>query len=989
MKWRVKFLISLAIVPLLLLTLITSSFLIKPSKADSPGFTQKVVAVVYDNSGSMSTDNRSEYAKYAMQGFMSVLDSKDSLMIFPLNTVQSVSVDLTAEDRNKVVSETIEGRAFRPMGTTPATAIGRAVSWLSQQGLRQDEVVEGKEFWLVILSDGEFDGSKTTSQIIRENISGYVGLQTVYFGMCVSSGMRIDDLIEENSAVSAYYTSSASEIIQAMQDITNRTTGRYTMTTGIQQNGAEVEIDLSTCGFSVVSVAVLAQGSSSNVKLNRVECSTSTIEILRPCSISISSTNVNMSGYSAMLSPSSANGHLNGDKIKLVFDSTPQNVTILLEPAIKLDSSLQYFVDNEWKDVSEEIINTQLKKGTELRVRYRLLDRMTNKDLTGILTDVTASVSYRGTINSADKSFELGTGKNEVALSVKVNISGSSYTLYNAWICDIDENPTFFRIEASTTKGYNGNANKVKVDYTIYYDDIKLSKSDLEGSNPKFKWEVQSITNSIGENIQPDSQTVNSDGTVSVIYSTKPGEFGAYSIKFKVVCNENKRSRTNTQEVKYYPTALELELGSVKEISLSSNQLKSNVEAFEFTLSAGGYPLSFDSGVVEYTLMVDGTNVTQSTVVDKNKLSFIPDDVSLTGQSKNIGDKKVKLQVWSIDDPSVKVDSSADLKIFKPTYVIEMIPDTQEVDIYDLTNCDAKVYFRVGIDGGWLTEDQLREGLQDRSIRLDSHPFGWILLLPIDVTTEVTTINGDAVICASVGTGWGKTLSSLFASFVFTGEKTVTLIYGDAVRDGTFNLLDVSIVSRIWRWVVIILTVYFILHVLLWILGFAVAKSLPKGVMIKFVLNQALPTQTISYSTKPINMDGKEKARWHLKRFIPFKEFMNQESVSFYGCVKLIVSKERERRMTMIKAMNEIVVLADDEDKTYLDYIEYKRKWRNYQKGTRRPSLDVSTKKLNYLLEDREKEYKAGRSVGVNETLYATKDEKGRISMIIFFVQTK
>ena len=272
MKRRVKFIFSLILVPLMFLSLIASSVLLMETMADSPGYNEKIVAVVYDNSGSMSIDDRDDYAKYAMQGLMSVLDVKDTLVIFPLNTSYgtSVKVDLAAEDRNSVVETIISNGAFKSSGSTPPAAIGLAVNWLASQGLNKDEVLEGKEFWLVILSDGEFDGSKSTSEIIRGNISGYVGLQTVYFGMCASGAMRIDDLVSENSAVSAYYTSSATQIINAMQDITNRTTGRYTMTTGITSNGTTMEVDLSTCGFSVVSVAVLAQGSGEKVEITNV-----------------------------------------------------------------------------------------------------------------------------------------------------------------------------------------------------------------------------------------------------------------------------------------------------------------------------------------------------------------------------------------------------------------------------------------------------------------------------------------------------------------------------------------------------------------------------------------------------------------------------------------------------------------------------------------------------------------------------------------------
>ena len=109
---------------------------------------------------------------------------------------------------------------------------------------------------------------------------------------------------------------------------------------------------------------------------------------------------------------------------------------------------------------------------------------------------------------------------------------------------------------------------------------------------------------------------------------------------------------------------------------------------------------------------------------------------------------------------------------------------------------------------------------------------------------------------------------------------------------------------------------------------------------------------------------------------------------SVYG-MNIHINSDRNARMKLLTKMHEIVVLADDEDQTYLDFVAFKRKWRSYQPGSRRPSLEATTKKLNYLLEDRDKEYAVGRTVAVNETCYALKDERGRISSFIFFIKNK
>ncbi len=1008
MKWRNKILISLSLIPLLLLSVFLSAVIIPTKANDSSGYTQKVVAVVYDDSGSMADDSfkKQSYAKYAMQTLMSVLDSKDLLTVFALNQNDnadtsrdySLSVDLTADDRNQVVQNAIADKSFGASGKTPPDALKKAVTWLATNGLNKDEVVENKEFWLIVLSDGEFDNKATvsTGQNIKNAIDGYVGLQTAYFGICVNDGMKIDKLVAENSAVSAYYTDTAEEIIDAMEQITNRTTGRYTMEEGVSKDGTGkvYELDLSTCGFSVVSVGVLAQGSGDSVELNNVKGVTVdgavlNVQKLRPCSMSVNHAPVHMSGSSVMLTPINDSGYFNGDKLTLEFNTAPESVTILLEPAIKLQSTLQYNDGSGWVDVDEEYVNSTLKKGANVRARYKLLDKMSGKDLTSILTNVTTTVSYNGKINDYEQGFTLETGKKEVSLSVKVDISGSVYTLYNSWLCDIDENPTYFRIEGKTVNGYGGNVDKIKSDFTIYYDNVKVKKSDFEGTVPKLSWKFLGITDPFGNEITPETYELNNDGTITVIYNTSVGQYGGYVAKIKVTCTENKRSRTSSQEFKFYPSQVSAVVGEITEQTLTQNQLKTNDQTFEFTLTANSYPINFDSGVIGYKLLVDGIDLTSSAIIDGNVLRFIPNVTNLTGSLINIGDKKIQLDVWSENNPSVKGQAEVLLKVTKPLYTVEPIKDKSEVDIYNIAGSGAKVYFKASIDGVVLTKEELEQGLADKSIKIETNPFGWALLLPVAVVTRVEEINGQAVICLAVESDYPSFLENLFASLIFTGDKTVSVNYGDATGESQFNLLAVSFISRLWRVVVIVLSIYTIVHIILWLIGFAVAKSLPKGVMVKLVLNQALPAQQISYSTKAVNIDGNEKLKWHLTRLIPFKEFMNQKPVSLYGCVQLNVNENRERRITMLKTMHEVIVLADEEDKTYLEYIEYKRKWRKYEKGSRKPRLEITTKKLNYLLEDRDKEYKAKRSVGVGETCFATKDEKGRITMIVFFIQTK
>ena len=160
---------------------------------------------------------RSPNAKYALQALISIFDADDTMSIFPLNPSTSskgISVNLASDNRDEVIKEIIANKRFTPgshnSGTaTPADAVGYAINWLAleENGMNKLEPVYGKEYWLVIISDGEFSGTnKSTSDVIRDAIDGYVGLQTIYFGIQPLDSMKLDEDLAKNSAVKPYYS---------------------------------------------------------------------------------------------------------------------------------------------------------------------------------------------------------------------------------------------------------------------------------------------------------------------------------------------------------------------------------------------------------------------------------------------------------------------------------------------------------------------------------------------------------------------------------------------------------------------------------------------------------------------------------------------------------------------------------------------------------------------------------------------------------------
>jgi hypothetical protein len=77
------------------------------------------------------------------------------------------------------------------------------------------------------MTDGQFNGyspQTTTSNVVGDRIAGYVGLQTSFFGISLSSNSnKVEDLVAKNSSVKGYYANTATQIVSTMQQITMQT----------------------------------------------------------------------------------------------------------------------------------------------------------------------------------------------------------------------------------------------------------------------------------------------------------------------------------------------------------------------------------------------------------------------------------------------------------------------------------------------------------------------------------------------------------------------------------------------------------------------------------------------------------------------------------------------------------------------------------------------------------------------------------------------
>ena len=205
-------------------------FLKTDVKAESLGTEniQKIVSVVYDNSGSMKAGDtptvdptvkkaRYRYATYALQMLIGLLNDNDKLIINPMNDTkgnwkgEGIEVDLTGDinnpnKRNDVIEDlfynpttstdtNVEGKIpIVTGGNTPFNSVNNAIESFKKitngKGLPTSEEYtdedKNTEYWLVILTDGVFNEyvNKTKENLSEDLITllkDYGHLNTIYY----------------------------------------------------------------------------------------------------------------------------------------------------------------------------------------------------------------------------------------------------------------------------------------------------------------------------------------------------------------------------------------------------------------------------------------------------------------------------------------------------------------------------------------------------------------------------------------------------------------------------------------------------------------------------------------------------------------------------------------------------------------------------------------------------------------------------------------
>lgn len=212
---------------------------------------QRIINVVYDNSGSMygPTNDRWSQALYAMEVFATMLDSGDEMNLFLMDDHGGSPKTVAGSDPDRVEALVSEIRS-RISGGTPYETVENAYAQLQNES-------DTAARWLVVLTDGDFNSAPYDLQGTMESYT-QSGVNVVYLALG-------SDATPLNSSGSfyAYQETDSSAILSSVTAIANQIFQQQILPANhITTTGSTMTLDID---IPVSKLMVFAQGENISV----------------------------------------------------------------------------------------------------------------------------------------------------------------------------------------------------------------------------------------------------------------------------------------------------------------------------------------------------------------------------------------------------------------------------------------------------------------------------------------------------------------------------------------------------------------------------------------------------------------------------------------------------------------------------------------------------------------------------------------------------
>ena len=380
-------------------------------------YIRKIVSVVYDDSGSMRSQDRWANANYAMQMFCGMLNSEDQLYVTYMHRSQSISgytpekVDLSAVGIQASVDAI---RAIKDDGSTPYTAVELAFDKLKQV----PDANPNTQYWLVVITDGAFDECATDGVIddkdrkfLNDHLDEYTktvmpnGTTPKVTYLSIAGALAPDE--DQSKGIYTYYANNTAEIIDAMNGLADRVSGR----TRLDRSSITI-LDSNTLQVSsaipLLNIAAFVQGSDVRI-VKATHGQDSIIPISRQALINYPN-HPNLQGSSYLLGDSQT--VIGSGTYNIVFDKEVDinDVVVLFEPALETRMTItlngKEIVDNSELDDAQE--------NDKVSVSCKIYEMGTNKEIDPSL--LPAGTSFEITVLENGTEVKKSTGQ-EMTLS--------------------------------------------------------------------------------------------------------------------------------------------------------------------------------------------------------------------------------------------------------------------------------------------------------------------------------------------------------------------------------------------------------------------------------------------------------------------------------------------------------------------------------------------------------------------------------------------
>lgn len=230
---------------------------------------RKIVSLVFDDSGSMLEGDKWISANYALQAMAALMNTGDSLYVTPM-TKYKHSFEIDLKDPEQAVKK-IRSDYADPQQGTPIQAVTTAYEQLTR--MKGEE--SSAQYWLIVMTDGAFDGD------IRTTLNGYKGdqmpngsgLHIDYIRISPDAGPGSNDVDDDPSADFFAYYAKPDGITDTMAQIANQISGRLPLDGSDIQTVDDRTIRIHT-DLPAYSISVLSQNSEAKVS----SCSDAKVE---------------------------------------------------------------------------------------------------------------------------------------------------------------------------------------------------------------------------------------------------------------------------------------------------------------------------------------------------------------------------------------------------------------------------------------------------------------------------------------------------------------------------------------------------------------------------------------------------------------------------------------------------------------------------------------------------------------------------------------